>query len=102
MIVYNVTTGVDKEVETEWLQWMLKEHIPHVMETNLFVSYKIFRVLSQQDDGGVSYSVQYSAKSMDDVHRYIHQHAPALREEHQQKFGERQVSFRTILEEVNA
>ena len=100
MILYNVTTGVDKEVEHDWIIWMKEEHIPAVMSTGLFKHYKFYRVADRQEDGGQSYSTQYFADSMDDLHRYLHQHAPALRKAHEDRFGESQVSFRTILEEV--
>ena len=101
MILYNVTTGIDKELEKAWVHWMKNEHIPAVMRTGLFQHYKFYRVINRQEDAGASYSAQYFAQSMDDLHRYIHQHAPALRKAHEDKFGESQVSFRTILEEIH-
>ena len=101
MILYNVTTGIDKALEKDWIVWMKNEHIPEVMGTGLFKGFKFYRVMSRQEDGGQSYSVQYFAESMDDLHRYIHQYAPALRKAHEDKFGDSQVSFRTILEELD-
>jgi hypothetical protein len=100
MLLYNVTVGVDKDIEQEWLVWMKEKHIPDVLETGMFISSKIYKVLHDQDDGTVSYSVQYFAKSIDQVQRYLEVYAPALIEEHRQKFHNRHVAFRTLLEEV--
>ena len=30
--IYNVTVVVDNSIEEQWKQWMVKEHIPEVME----------------------------------------------------------------------
>ncbi len=100
MLIYNVTTGVDKQIEQEWLFWMKEEHIPHVMATKMFVSHKIYRILTTDNEESVSYAVQYSAKSLNEVERYLDEFAPALREAVSKKFGEGAVSFRTLLEEV--
>jgi hypothetical protein len=100
MFLYNVTVGVDKDIEVEWLRWMKQTHIPDVLNTGMFVSSRIYKVLHDQDDGTVSYSVQYFAKSIDEVQQYLEIFAPKLIEEHRQKFHNKHVAFRTLLEEV--
>lgn len=100
MLIYNVTTGIDKEIEQEWLLWMQETHIPEVMSTHLFVGYKLYKVLTTDDEKTVSYAVQYSAQSLDQLERYLEKFAPSLREDVKKKFGDRLASFRTVLEEV--
>jgi hypothetical protein len=100
MLLYNVTVGVDKDIEQEWLLWMKESHMPDVLKTGMFVSSKIYKVLHDQDDGTVSYSVQYFAKSIDHIQQYLEVYAPALIEAHRQKFINKHVAFRTLLEEV--
>ena len=100
MLIYNVTVGVDKAFEQEWLLWMREIHIPDVMATRMFVGYKMYKVLTTDDEDSVSYAVQYSAKSLNEVEIYLDKFAPALREEVKKKFGDQQVSFRTLLQEV--
>lgn len=100
MLIYNVTTGVDKSVEMEWVLWMKETHIPDVMKTQMFTGYKFYKILSNDDEGSVSYAVQYSARSINQVERYLDEFAPMLREAVNKKFGERAVSFRTLLEEA--
>ena len=46
MLIYNVTTGVDKKIEQEWLIWMKEVHIPDVMKTKMFIGHKMYRVLA--------------------------------------------------------
>lgn len=99
MIVYNVTVAVDKAIEEDWLRWMKTIHIPDVLRSGKFMHHKIYRVLSQEEDTS-SYAVQYFIQSLDELQHYLTHHAPGLRLESQQKFGDRQVAFRTLLEEV--
>ncbi|MBL7863611.1 MAG: DUF4286 family protein [Cyclobacteriaceae bacterium] len=100
MLIYNVTTGVDKKIEQEWLVWMKEVHIPDVMKTQMFLGYRMYRVLASDDEETVSYAIQYQAKSIHQIEHYLEKFAPALREHVKTRFGERAVSFRTLLEEV--
>ncbi len=100
MILYNVTVGVDQDIENEWLQWMKTKHIPDVMNTGYFNEFRIFKVLNQDQEETVSYSVQYFSDSIEKVVTYLNDHAPRLSEEHRIKFNNRHVAFRTLLEEV--
>jgi hypothetical protein len=98
MLIYNVTVGIDKAIENDWLQWMKAKHIPEVMKTGMFVDSKIYKVLHDQEDGTVSFSIQYFSESIEQVMQYLDVYAPALRDDHQKKFEH--VAFRTLLEQV--
>ncbi|MEM6359299.1 MAG: DUF4286 family protein [Bacteroidota bacterium] len=100
MVLYNVTIGVDKDIEMEWLSWMKNDHIPEVMETGKFTEYKIFKVLGHDDPETTSYSVQYFSSNIAMVNDYLTNHAPDLIKKHQIKYKDRHVAFRTLLEEV--
>lgn len=100
MLLFNETIGVDKDIEDEWLQWMKEKYIPDVLKTGMFVSFKIYKVLHDQDDGTISYSVQYFAKNIDNIQQYLEVFAPMLIEQHRQKFQNKHVAFRTLLEEM--
>jgi len=100
MFLYNVTVGIDADIEQEWVLWMKMTHIPDVLRTGLFVDYKFYKVLHDNGDGSISYSVQYFATSLDNVVLYLEKFAPALVEEHRQKFRDKHVAFQTLLEEV--
>jgi len=100
MFLYNVTVGIDADMEQEWVLWMKTTHIPDVLRTGLFVDYKFYKVLHDNSDGSISYSVQYFATSLENVVLYLEKFAPALVEEHRQKFRDKHVAFQTLLEEV--
>lgn len=94
MIIYNVTCSVDKEIAEEWISWMKDKHIPGLLNAGLFESYKILKVLSHEDDRTLSFAVQYSSKSMEGVQKYY------LNDDIQKRFGERVLTYPTLLEEV--
>ncbi|MBV6403470.1 MAG: DUF4286 family protein [Flavobacteriales bacterium] len=97
MIVYNVTINVDAEVAEEWLHWMRTVHVPDVMATGLFLDHRIMRVLAD-DEGGLTYAVQYTCADMATYERYRDGHAARLQAETQQRYGGRFAAFRTLLE----
>lgn len=101
MILYNVTVNVAPEVEIEWLHWMKMDHIPDVLATNRFTSHKFFKMLSEHPDAdGNTYAIQYFAESIVDLEAYLNTEAPVLQKEHIDKYGEKCLAFRTVLEEV--
>ena len=100
MLIYNVTVGVDKQIEQEWILWMKEVHIPDVMKTKMFTGYKMYKILTTEDENSTSYAIQYSAKTLGDVDLYLEKFAPSLRDDVKKKFGDHQASFRTLLEEI--
>jgi hypothetical protein len=99
MFIYNVTLSVDKSAHDEWLKWMLEEHIPDVMKTKCFVDCRMLKVLNVEDEG-VTYSVQYTFLEMSDMEEYQAKHAARLQKEALDKFRDKFVAFRTLLEIV--
>jgi hypothetical protein len=101
MICYNVTIKIDPQIEKEWVGWQKQEHIPDVMASNLFTEFKFFKLLGQDESEGITYVVQYFSSSMEHYKKYIQQFAPSLREKAFEKWGDRFVAFRTVMEIVN-
>ncbi len=99
MIIYNVTVNIEKDVHDEWLQWMKTKHIPDVMATGYFLENKLCKVLVEEEQG-ITYSFQYFAKNMKDVEEYIDKHAPRLRKEVNDRYADKFVAFRTLLEVI--
>ncbi|MEZ4793130.1 MAG: DUF4286 family protein [Gelidibacter sp.] len=99
MIIYNVTSNIDKTIHDQWLIW-IKEHIPQVLSTGCFVEAKLTKVLVEEEQG-VTYSIQYRAKSRADLERYYRNHADALRNDALKHFGDSVLSFRTELEVID-
>lgn len=99
MIIYNVTTNVEESIHEDWLYWMRNEHIPAMLATGKFIKAIMTRVLVEEETGGMSYSIQYTANSKDLLDRYYKENAADLRKE-TERFKGKFVSFRTELEVI--
>ncbi|MGE5109011.1 MAG: DUF4286 family protein [Sphingobacteriales bacterium] len=100
MIVYNITIKVEPAIVEDWIHWQKEEHIPGIMATGLFDSFKFFRLLEQDETEGPTYIVQYFAASKEKYNRYINEYALSLRKKATEKWGNRFVGFRTLMELV--
>jgi hypothetical protein len=100
MIIYNVTVKVEGKIAEDWLHWLLKEHIPDVIQTNCFVDYKIVRLLEVDDSEGPTYAIQYFAESKADYNRFIEIHAAKMRKLSFEKWGDQFIAFRSVMEVV--
>jgi hypothetical protein len=96
MYIYNVTINIDETVHKEWLTWM-EIHIPNVLNTGKFLSAKLTEVLVDEEMGGKTYSVQYTANTREDLDTYYQEDADKLQTESLRKFGAKMVAFRTEL-----
>lgn len=96
-ILYNVTVKVETATAPEWLEWMKSVHIPDVMATGCFESYKLTRILGDEDDHGVGFAIQYVAKDMDTFRHYQDTFAPRLQADHSSRYADRYVAFRTLM-----
>ncbi len=99
MIIYNVTVKVDKDIHREWLKWMKENHIPDVMKTGLFTDNRICKLLMEENDG-VTYAVQYTCNNISDYKKYENEHALRLQKEHRERYKEKALAFRTLLEVI--
>lgn len=100
MIIYNVTVKVEAAIADEWLQWLLHDHIPSVMNTNCFVDYKVVRLLEVDDSEGPTYAIQYFADSKADYNRYIEIHSSKMQKVSFEKWTDRFIAFRSVMEVV--
>jgi len=101
MIVYSVTVNVDESIHEDWLAWMVNKHIPDVMATGIFTEHRMLKVITRNEgEEGISYNIQYTCPSMADLHSYQVKHAPALQKEHTERYQDKFIAFRTLLETV--
>ncbi len=100
MIIYNVTINIDEAIVKPWLDWMHKQHIPAMLETGKFHKALFTKVLVEEEMGGLTYSVQYTAKSREDLDQYYREDAAKLRGQ-SKAFEGKFVAFRTELEIVS-
>ena len=100
MIIYNVTVKVDAAIADAWLQWMQTEHAPALVATGCFTNFRIVRLLEVDDVEGPTYAVQYEAQNMQDYDRYKTAFAATLQQQSTQKWGDRFIAFRTLMQVV--
>ncbi len=98
MILYNVTIKIANEVHDDWLNWMKTIHIPDVLNTKLFLENRLCRLLGEDEQEGVTYAIQYLCKDMTTFQQYQTHFAKSLQEEHTQRYKNKYVAFRTLLE----
>ena len=100
MIVYNITTKVDHSVYEEWLQWQKDIHIPEIMDTGFFSEYRFYKLLEHDDDEGKVFVTQFLTHTRQDYDTYIKEFSSILRNKSLEKWGDKVVSFRTLLQNV--
>jgi len=100
MLLYNVTLILEDSAAAEWKQWMLDTHIPEVMATGLFISNRLLKVVDSPNEG-VTYCAQYILETLENYNTYQEQYAPALQAILNEKFENRFVAYRSLMEFVN-
>lgn len=99
MILYNVSVRVDRDIEEEWLSWMISTHIPDVMKTGYFFDFKIMKILQPIiEDESTTFAIQYFCENQQKLNEYIEKAAPTLQQEHTDRYRDKALAFRTIME----
>ena len=101
MFVYNLTIKVHAVIQTAWLQWLKEIHIPDVMGTDCFTSYRILRLLDIDDSEGPTYAVQFDADSKAFYSLYIEKFAGEMRRRSFEKWGDQFIAFRSLMQIVD-
>ena len=99
MIIYSVTISIQANIETEWVDWMDKVHVPDVFRTGCFSECHTYKVLGTESEEP-TYLMQYHCRSMEEYHRYRDNFASALQKEHSDRFAGKFRGARQLLEEV--
>ena len=101
MFVYNVTTKVAHTIQQQWLQWIKEEHIPDIINTGCFTNATILQLLEVDDSEGPTYAIQYFAESKSQYNIYIEKFAPLMRQKAIEKWGDKFIAFRSIMQVIN-
>lgn len=100
MFIYNVTVKVDWSIHDAWVPWMLNEHMPEMVATGCFTHSQLVRLLQTDEREGPTYAAQYFAESKPDYNRYIEIYSAAIRQKYFDKWGDRVVAFRSLMQIV--
>ncbi|HMX40344.1 MAG TPA: DUF4286 family protein [Saprospiraceae bacterium] len=98
MLIYNVTVTIDLDKSQDWERWMRETHIPDVMSTGMFLSYRMSRLLGHEHADSEIYTVQYLLKDMAHLQRYQDEYAPELQQQHKARYEGHYAVFRTLME----
>ncbi len=98
MIIYNVTIKINLAQHDEWYQWMKEVHIPEVMATSYFIKSQMSKLLYMDESDGYTYTIQYYCKDLKTLEAYHELAAPALQKKHTEKFKDKYVAFRSIMD----
>jgi hypothetical protein len=100
MLIYNITSLVDTSVVPEWLEWLTSVHIPAIMATGYFERYQLVKLLDVDETQGLTYAVQFYAPDKDAYDLFSLVHAPSLEKASEKLWGEKCLSFRSLMEVV--
>ncbi len=101
MIIYNVTIKITNAIHADWLHWLKQEHVPEVIQTGCFTHATILRLLEIDESEGPTYAIQYFAESKGLYNNYIENHAAAMRQKSFDKWGNKFIAFRSVMQVVN-
>lgn len=99
MIIYSVTITIDGGIESEWIDWMNRVHVPDVLRTRCFLECHTYKATGSEGEDPV-YVLQYQCRSVEEYHHYRDNFAPVLQKEHSDRFAGRFRGSRQLLEEV--
>ncbi len=99
MYLYNVTVNLDNDIVNDWLEWMQSKHIPDVLATGHFHSYKIAKLLEPDSEPNTTtFMVQYELKSLENLQIYRDTAMPQLQKDHNERYGKKFVAFRSVIQ----
>ncbi len=101
MIIYNVTAKVDHNIAEAWLEWLKTEHIPEVLGTGCFTDARILLLMEVDESDGITYAIQYHSESKALYNRYIKEYSTTLRDKGTEKWGDKFVAFRSVMQIVH-
>jgi hypothetical protein len=101
MVIINQTFNLDASLQQDWLSWLKKVYLPEVMATGFFTDSRIMRLLTEDEENGSTYAVQFSMPTStyvnisDDDFMLKFENMASL------NFGDKVLFFRTVLEVLN-
>jgi hypothetical protein len=101
MLLYNVTLTLDLDIYKDWERWMRDTHIPDVMSTGMFLSYRICRLVGHDHADAEIFTVQYLVKDMAHLERYQQEYATELQQQHRARYEGKYAAFRSLMEVVD-
>ena len=100
MLVYNETFIVDDAIVPGWLEWIKTNHIPSILATGAFDSYKALTVLDSPNEG-ITYCIQYQTDTVERYSDFYYKEMERIHQAHNVQFEERFALFHTLMETID-
>jgi len=100
MIINNITYSINRNLEQDFLEWLKAVHIPEAMNTGKPKAYKIMHLLTEVENAGATYSLQYSFEKMEDFKDFEREFLDDLNDEVYKRYTGNYVFFPSLLEEI--
>lgn len=100
MITYQVEVTVPNALVDQWVDYMTSQHIADVVNTGLFLTAHLIKVVDPTSPDATVFRVRYACRSIDDLETYRSEHAPALQAHHTEKFGTAVTAVRSVTEDL--
>lgn len=99
MFVYNLTVNIESDVEEDWKNWIKNDYIQKVLGSGYFSEVRMFRLIQDPKVEGNTYSIQFLTDSIQKIEQFLETEAPTLAAEHQLRYKNKHVAYRTVLQE---
>lgn len=100
MLIYNTSFHVEDKVHDNFLIWLKECYIPQAGESGVLRLPRLLRLLSHQEEGSTSYSLQWEVENSGELHKWHLQQGAGLQDELSKIFGHDVVAFPTLMEIV--
>ena len=100
MIIINTTFFVVDTHQNLFLNWVKNRYIPRMIELEYFSSPRFFKILSKQEPGTSSYSLQFESVGSLAKQKWEEEYSQHLEMEIRLNFNENVLSFSTLLEQL--
>jgi antibiotic biosynthesis monooxygenase (ABM) superfamily enzyme len=100
MVIYEVNLEINKEIYTDYMKW-LKQHIQLMLQFKGFISAKVSH-LTEINPHIKHVTIWYSLESKQALEQYLTLHAPTMRQEGIEKFGNKFSAHRRIFESIES
>ncbi len=99
MFIYNITFAISDELAVkEWLAFIKEDYLDLAVKTQLFREYKVLGLLrAEHGDAGTTFACQLETDTMAKITQFESEEKAKLDTMLKQKFGEKCLSFVTIL-----
>ena len=95
MVIYEVNLIIHNEIYLDFYLWLV-EHIGEMLTFNGFKEAKIQKDISENNDNKTRLTICYTIENMADIDDYLKTHAPAMRADGINRFGDKFSANRRI------